>query len=216
MGASCYIKHEPIQKWDAGGDVDNRNSYRHKHRMVYEARYATHLDFLKELAHSTHEAVTNLGMTTQYEKLSALCDFIQMIPYEIDHREPPSVVLYKTHGDCETKSHVLGGILQNDPWNVKHAYVHCTLKNVGARHEVVGIAEDELDGMPADLREKTPTYSFSKAERRNGFPSNEYALVDATSDLGIGEVSNLTDIDVEWLGDYSNRNYGISNKKPDY
>lgn len=216
MGASCYIKHDPIERWENGEDYEVRDGYRYNHSFVYEAQNATKLQFLNELAQSTHDAITKLGLPTQYEKLSALADFVQILPYNQDYQNtPPSAVLYKATGDCQTKSHVYGCLLQNDPWNVKHAYVKCELLNLGG-HEVVGIESTELDGMPPEIRDSTNFYKFPKKDRRNGFPNDEYALVEITSDSKIGDDRNLTDIKVKYLADYSGRNYGISTRTPDY
>jgi len=72
--------------------------------MVYECSYANSISHLQELAQNTDEAITTIGLQNTYERLEALADLVQMIPYgNIIHDNIPQQ-LFSTEGKATVQT----------------------------------------------------------------------------------------------------------------
>jgi hypothetical protein len=209
FGVSCRISHNPYDDF-INGDAD----YRERHNMVYECSYANSISHLQELAQNTDEAITTIGLQNTYERLEALADLVQMIPYGniIHDNIPPTVVLYRGKGDCSNKSGLLTGILQNDPWNIQSAYIECFIN--GNSHMTAGI-----DTRDVDLSQSEYSFTVAPSEKdyTHGYPDTDYAFLDMTWDSVLGQASkNVNNEFLFDVDDFSNGRYRIADDPPNY
>lgn len=207
IGVSTHVKHSPYDRYKNGS-----RRYKYNHNIDYECSYATEISHFQELAEKTHDAITNAGVTTPLGKRQALGDLIQMLPYEVDNADPPTVVLYETSGDCSTKSGTYACITQNDPWGDIPAFIRCELN--GESHRVAGVNAAELPSLQtSEIFTVTPTQS----QLSDGFKDVPYAFFDMTYDSDIGDRGNgVTDARLWHLTDFSTGNPGIDNSSPSY
>jgi hypothetical protein len=176
FGVSAHVEHEPYNRY-----INGSRTYQRAHGIRYECYYATDISHHQELATKTHDAISGIGITGPRERISALGDLVQMIPYEIQHEAGSTVVLYEKAGDCSEKSGLMSGIMQNDPWNMMPAFIDCEIG--GTRHFTIGINVDNYDGSADNDFTVAPTDS----QLSNGFIDTEYAFFDMTYDSDIGE-----------------------------
>jgi hypothetical protein len=211
FGVSAHISHDTYQQYVRGG-----RSYTLYHNMDYECRYATQISHLQELGTKTDDAINGIGITTRHERLEALGDLIQMIPYgnNIDDNIPASIVLYDKIGDCSNKTGLFASLIQNDPWNMMPCIIDCEVN--GQRHFTMGL---DVDTLGADF-DSTSKYIIRPTSDKmsNGFPDTGYAFFDMTYDSYIGQRSEgVEGAYVYELADYTGgTDTTIANEEPDY
>ncbi|PSQ07518.1 hypothetical protein BRC97_03635 [Halobacteriales archaeon QS_6_71_20] len=202
FGVSARVDEKPYRDY-----INGSRSYQIEYGMRYECHYATEISHLQELGIKTAEAISGIGITDQRERLAALGDLIQMIPYGniIDDDIPPTVVLYEQMGDCSNKAGLFAGIAMNDPWNIMPAFIRCAINGTG--HLTVGLDVGDL----GNTSDSDYTVAPSQEKINNGWTNTEYAFFDMTYDADIGERTNgVTGYDgrpiqVVYEGDFKHR-----------
>jgi hypothetical protein len=185
--------------------------YNHEHR--WECHYATRVSHLRELARKTDAAITGINLTDDVERLEALGDLIQQaIPYGTPIQEecPPIIVLHEKLGDCSEKSALLAGILANEPWDTRTAYIDVDYPQ--GDHLTLGI----------DQRDFTGGNNIHFVEAKNvgpraaNLPDTEYAYFEMTTDTRLGEVvGDPTIHGIFDTGTWEYQDHG-SNNPPNY
>lgn len=195
--------------------LSESDSWKRRHTFAWAVHFATQVSHLKDLAQKTHQAITDIGITDSYDRLQALGDLVQMIPYGSPVREPcpPIIILHETLGNCSQKTALMLGILRNNPWNIRSAAIDCMIQNT--RHNTVGIDERDFDAGNRNLHWVDAEFSGSKIT--GDLPDTRYAFFEMTADTDLGDVSGaITDIGGVYDNpDFTARGYG-SNTPPDY
>ncbi|WP_348609642.1 hypothetical protein [Halobaculum rarum] len=209
FGVSAHVKHKPARDFK-NGSYQYKFTYGHR----YECHFATEITHFRELATKTHEAISDIGVTSTHGRLSVLGDMIQMIPYIPQANDPnPTVVLYDHYGDCSSKSMMMSCILQNDPWNVMPGYIDAEFNDVG--HWTIGLDVDDIPDIPdQDSLYTIPTTNDQVDE---GFPDTEYAFFDMTYDSDIGQRTEGIENPVIWdEGNFAHTTSRRSDNPPNY
>ena len=213
FGVSCHVPHEPAQDYKEGD-----TQYQRLHNISYECRFATDVSHLQELAEKTDEVITDLGITDDHQRVEALGDLIQTLPYEVKDEAPPTVILYDREGDCSEKSGLFSAIIQNDPWNMMPAFISSEID--GTAHLTIGIDVDDLGADYATNDNFTVSPTDSQID--SGIPDTEFAFFDMTYDSSIGEKSrgvtgrNGDPINIYDAGHLKNVSGRTSDTPPDY
>lgn len=159
--------------------------WRDQRTYRWEVHSATEVSHLRDLAEKTHAAITAIGITDSYDRLQALGDLIQMIPYGTPVQEwcPPIIVLHETLGDCDEKSALLAGILANDPWNTRTAYIEGEIN--GGRHFTIGIDDRDFEVGNHGIH-------WVDDNLHSSLPDARYAYFEMTADTALGAVTAST------------------------
>lgn len=220
-GVSCHIKQEPVERFKAGKWKDGSKwGYRAYHDIDYECRYATQISHLQELGRKSANAITKLSITNPRERLEALGDLVQMIPYTYGHYQDPgaTIVLYDSAGDCSSKSGLMSAILRNEPWNTMPTFIDCEIGGIG--HWTVGLDVDDLG--ESFNSEHAFTVAPSEEQLSAGYPDTEYAFFDMTYDSTIGHrTDGVQGVDggpiiIYDEGNFSHRGGLMADEPPDY
>jgi hypothetical protein len=180
FGVSTHVDKNFVQKYKR-----KNNRWKERHNHVWEGHFATQVSHLTELAEKTHQAITDIGLSEDYNRIDALGDLIQMIPYGTPVRQgnPPIIVLHDTMGDCDETSVLMAGILANEPWNIRTGYVESEIQ--GVEHVTLGIDKRDFDASGHSIFWVRPT----DKDLQNGLPDTRYAFLEMTSDWDLGERS---------------------------
>ncbi len=213
FGVATQVEKEFVETYRRKSDDFQ---WRLAHSGRWETHWATRISHLRDLAEKTDAVISAVGITGSFDRLQALGDLIQMaIPYgtAIKAANPPIVVLHEGSGDCSEVSMLIAGILANDPWNVRTAYIDCELR--GASHMTVGIDERDFDGR-GNIRWVDGQLG-PEGNPRPDFPDTRYAFFEMTADTNLGiaskRVNKINGIKDTGTFEYT---YDRSETPPDY
>lgn len=142
------------RRWAAGValDVDEMERYAERGDSGWfphalEAANTAHTDpVMRRFARRTWDALENTGIDDPLDRLDALADYVQTLPYRIpdDGDRKPTYTLYSGSGDCSEKTFLFGGTLRCEPWSTRVGYIYC--QRDGVNHTVPAVHVDEIAG----------------------------------------------------------------------
>lgn len=109
-----------------------------------EANTAHEDPAMRRLARRLWDAITTVGATDPLDRLEALVNYVQTLPYRVpqDGDRKPTYTLFSGSGDCSERTFLLGGILRCEPWHTRVGYIYC--QRDGVNHTVPAIHLPEL------------------------------------------------------------------------
>lgn len=152
------------------------------------------------LAYQVGACLENNGVTSQFEKLSALANLVQGIPYKSaasrNNNEyiTPLKVLYENHGNCTELTYLYAALAKCDPFNTRTGVIMCEIRGIGL-HLVVGIDERDLGDPPSDVDIhyiEPGEGSRSHEIDQSCLPDTRYAFLELTARKRIGQFSQST------------------------
>lgn len=150
-----------------------------------EAANTAHTDpVMRRFARRFSDALDAAGVADPLDRLDALADYVQTIPYRIpeDGDRKPAYTLYSQTGDCSEKTFLFGGVLRCEPWTTRLGYVYCYRD--GVNHTVPAIHLDELrdsDRPPDSLYTIRPG-DLPRTPDGHRHDDEEFVFVEVTAD----------------------------------
>lgn len=157
---------------------------------------------MRAFAQQAWDAQTTIGITDIYDRVNAIGDLAQALPYRSNAWEGDfgyrnhKYCLYANRGLCSEKTALFAAILRAEPFDIRVAYIACELVDYGA-HMVVGVDKSHLQGSDHDISNLKSLNPSDYPDSKNGVPNGDYAFLDPTEDASLD------------VGDYLASNYEI-------